>query len=75
MLPKDQRRNTLKIATNIIIAVSTVLLVERSQLMNAMLSINTNYCQIPLSKEEVISIFNVNYKKFKEGKLDGTTVN
>lgn len=45
--------------------------VLRGQLLNALLHINKNYVVEPLTKDEVIKIFNPNYKKYKQqGYLD-----
>jgi len=45
--------------------------VLRRQLINAFLYMNTHYSVEPLSKDEVIRIFNANYKKYKtDGYLD-----
>jgi hypothetical protein len=42
----------------------------QKQILNALLSINKNYCAVPLSDKEVINIFESNYKKFQAGELD-----
>jgi hypothetical protein len=44
--------------------------VERTKLLNSLLSINKNYCIEALSKNEVIKIFNDNYSKFLKGEVD-----
>lgn len=43
---------------------------DRRQLFNAILSINSKYCQTPLTKKEVIGIFNANYKKYLTTGID-----